>query len=183
MKSFLIHLFKNDVNSMSDKAPGAAHIVGKTSYTRGNVPKINFRDSLFENDSEWIESFGTFNQSKENKFSFRPGQWVDFFPPNFENPGGYSISSSPADSELELAIREGAHPVVRWIYEEAKENDEVSERMHKCSYQFCYLNFFSKTLFCVWCALQISIVEGIVILTLFHFESHRTREKWVIFFS
>ncbi|CBY37752.1 unnamed protein product [Oikopleura dioica] len=65
-------------------------------------------------------------ESKENKFSFRPGQWVDFFPPNFENPGGYSISSSPADSELELAIREGSHPVVRWIYEDAREGDQVS---------------------------------------------------------
>jgi len=30
---------KNDVNSMSDKALGAAHIVGKTNNTRGNVPK------------------------------------------------------------------------------------------------------------------------------------------------
>ena len=29
-------------------------------------------------------------------FSFKPGQWVDFFAPGVDKPGGYSIASSPA---------------------------------------------------------------------------------------
>ena len=29
-------------------------------------------------------------------FTFRPGQWVDFYAPGVDKPGGYSIASSPS---------------------------------------------------------------------------------------
>ena len=29
------------------------------------------------------------------EFAFRPGQWVDFYAPGVDKPGGYSIASSP----------------------------------------------------------------------------------------
>ena len=61
--------------------------------------------------------------------SFKPGQWVDFFPKNFENPGGFSISSAPDDlPNVELAIRSSPHPVVQWVFSDnCKENEIVQE--------------------------------------------------------
>ena len=63
------------------------------------------------------------------KPSFKPGQWVDFFPKNFENPGGFSISSAPDDlPNVELAIRSSPHPVVQWVFSDnCKENEIVQE--------------------------------------------------------
>ena len=59
---------------------------------------------------------------------FQPGQWVDFFPPKFENPGGFSISSAPNElPELELAIRKSDHPVVKWVFDNCEEGQEVQE--------------------------------------------------------
>lgn len=51
------------------------------------------------------------------KTGFKPGQWVDFWPTGFENPGGFSISSSPNElPKIELAIRTSPHPVVKWVF-------------------------------------------------------------------
>ena len=64
-----------------------------------------------------------------NQPSFKPGQWVDFFPKNFENPGGFSISSAPDDlPNIELAIRSSPHPVVKWVFSDnCKENEIIKE--------------------------------------------------------
>jgi len=57
---------------------------------------------------------------------FKPGQWVDFFPPQYKNPGGFSISSSPdLLPDIELAIRASPHPVVQWVFDQAKVDDIV----------------------------------------------------------
>ena len=68
-------------------------------------------------------------QTTNLKPSFKPGQWVDFFPKNFENPGGFSISSAPDDlPNIELAIRSSPHPVVQWVFSDnCKENEIVKE--------------------------------------------------------
>ena len=68
-------------------------------------------------------------QATNLKPSFKPGQWVDFFPKHFENPGGFSISSAPDDlPNIELAIRSSPHPVVQWVFSDnCKENEIVKE--------------------------------------------------------
>ena len=69
---------------------------------------------------------------------FRPGQWVDFFPPQWERPGGFSISSSPDDlPQIELAIRQSPHPVVEWVFqnEDCKVDQTVEESFEFYSLQ------------------------------------------------
>lgn len=67
--------------------------------------------------------------SQVSKVKFTPGQWVDFWPPKVENPGGFSISSAPGNlPQIELAIRDSPHPVVKWIHSEnCQEGSSVQE--------------------------------------------------------
>ena len=50
----------------------------------------------------------TLRVHERERFSFRPGQWVDFYAPGVEKPGGYSIASSPGsfarDGTFALAV-------------------------------------------------------------------------------
>ena len=63
---------------------------------------------------------------------FQPGQWVDFFPPQFENPGGFSISSAPNQlPEIELAIRQSEHPVVKWVFDSCQAGQDIQESFSK----------------------------------------------------
>uniref|UniRef100_UPI00398E67FB oxidoreductase NAD-binding domain-containing protein 1 isoform X2 n=1 Tax=Pristiophorus japonicus TaxID=55135 RepID=UPI00398E67FB len=53
-------------------------------------------------------------------FSFKAGQWVDFFIPGTSKVGGFSICSSPGllerESILELAVKYSRHPPAHWIH-------------------------------------------------------------------
>ena len=68
---------------------------------------------------------------------FKPGQWVDFFPPQYKNPGGFSISSSPdLLPDIELAIRASPHPVVQWVFDQAKVDDIVQDCLNPVNSTF-----------------------------------------------
>ena len=68
------------------------------------------------------------NDTEIEHVKFKPGQWVDFFPPRYERPGGFSISSSPDTlPEIELAIRASPHPVVQWVFDQAKVDQIVQD--------------------------------------------------------
>ncbi|NWX98828.1 OXND1 protein, partial [Nothoprocta ornata] len=53
-------------------------------------------------------------------FTFKAGQWVDFFIPGISVVGGFSICSSPGLLEregiLELAVKNAHHPPAHWIH-------------------------------------------------------------------
>ncbi|XP_010891289.1 oxidoreductase NAD-binding domain-containing protein 1 isoform X2 [Esox lucius] len=53
-------------------------------------------------------------------FTFRAGQWVDFFIPGVEKAGGFSICSSPGllqrEGVIELAVKYTQHPPAHWIH-------------------------------------------------------------------
>ncbi|XP_051467193.1 oxidoreductase NAD-binding domain-containing protein 1 isoform X3 [Apus apus] len=55
-------------------------------------------------------------------FTFKAGQWVDFFIPGISVVGGFSICSSPGLLEregiLELAVKHTVHPPAHWIHTE-----------------------------------------------------------------
>jgi ferredoxin-NADP reductase len=62
-------------------------------------------------------------------FSFRPGQWVDFFIPGMEAIGGYSITSTPSQlPTLSLAIKVSRHPPAQWVHSQARVGMQVHVR-------------------------------------------------------
>ncbi|XP_074431079.1 oxidoreductase NAD-binding domain-containing protein 1 isoform X2 [Larus michahellis] len=66
-------------------------------------------------------------------FTFKAGQWVDFFIPGVSVVGGFSICSSPGLLEregiLELAVKHTAHPPAHWIHTECTLDSEVALRV------------------------------------------------------
>ena len=64
--------------------------------------------------------------------TFKAGQWVDFFIPNVEMIGGFSMCSPPSDLEdeksLSLAVKYSEWPPANWLHKIAKEDDCVSIR-------------------------------------------------------
>ncbi|XP_009674698.2 oxidoreductase NAD-binding domain-containing protein 1 isoform X4 [Struthio camelus] len=66
-------------------------------------------------------------------FTFKAGQWVDFFIPGVSVVGGFSICSSPRllerDGILELAVKRAVHPPAHWIHTECTLDSEVALRV------------------------------------------------------
>ncbi|XP_010005839.1 PREDICTED: oxidoreductase NAD-binding domain-containing protein 1 isoform X2 [Chaetura pelagica] len=66
-------------------------------------------------------------------FTFKAGQWVDFFIPGISVVGGFSICSSPGLLEregiLELAVKHTVHPPAHWIHTECTLDSEVALRV------------------------------------------------------
>ncbi|XP_010148357.1 PREDICTED: oxidoreductase NAD-binding domain-containing protein 1 isoform X2 [Eurypyga helias] len=66
-------------------------------------------------------------------FTFKAGQWVDFFIPGVSVVGGFSICSSPGllkrEGILELAVKRAAHPPAHWIHTECALGSEVALRV------------------------------------------------------
>lgn len=68
----------------------------------------------------------------DKDFSFKAGQWVDFFIPGVSVVGGFSICSSPRLLEqermIELAVKYANHPPALWIHNKCTLNSEVAVR-------------------------------------------------------
>ncbi|KAM8966642.1 oxidoreductase NAD-binding domain-containing protein 1 [Pelodytes ibericus] len=68
-----------------------------------------------------------------NEFSFKAGQWVDFFIPGVPKVGGFSICSSPGllqrEGILELAVKYNLHPPAHWIHTQCSLGSEVALRV------------------------------------------------------
>ncbi|NXL88547.1 OXND1 protein, partial [Alectura lathami] len=73
-------------------------------------------------------------------FTFKAGQWVDFFIPGVSVIGGFSMCSSPGllerEGVLELAVKYTDHPPARWVHTECTLGSEVALRvgadLHGC---------------------------------------------------
>ncbi|XP_026087768.1 oxidoreductase NAD-binding domain-containing protein 1-like isoform X2 [Carassius auratus] len=61
-------------------------------------------------------------------FSFRAGQWVDFFIPGVDTVGGFSICSSPGllrrEGVIELAVKNTRHPPAHWIHTKSSDTEQ-----------------------------------------------------------
>ena len=63
-------------------------------------------------------------------FRFRPGQWVDFFVPQKDFVGGFSLCSPPdAVPSLTLAVKRSTHAPAAWVTNEAAVGDVVEVRV------------------------------------------------------
>ncbi|XP_029796192.1 oxidoreductase NAD-binding domain-containing protein 1 [Suricata suricatta] len=69
----------------------------------------------------------------DKDFSFKAGQWVDFFIPGVSVVGGFSICSSPRLLEqervIELAVKYANHPPALWIHNQCALDSEVAVRV------------------------------------------------------
>ncbi|KAM5232008.1 oxidoreductase NAD-binding domain-containing protein 1 isoform 1-T2 [Hipposideros larvatus] len=69
----------------------------------------------------------------DKDFSFKAGQWVDFFIPGVSVVGGFSICSSPRLLEqermIELAVKYTNHPPALWIHNQCTLDSEVAVRV------------------------------------------------------
>lgn len=69
----------------------------------------------------------------DKEFSFKAGQWVDFFIPGVSVVGGFSICSSPKLLEqermIELAVKHTNHPPSLWIHNQCTRGSEVAVRV------------------------------------------------------
>ncbi|XP_057593857.1 oxidoreductase NAD-binding domain-containing protein 1 isoform X2 [Hippopotamus amphibius kiboko] len=75
----------------------------------------------------------------DKAFSFKAGQWVDFFIPGVSVVGGFSICSSPRLLEqermIELAVKYTNHPPALWIHNQCTLDSEVAVRVGG---EFCF---------------------------------------------
>ncbi|XP_054462073.1 oxidoreductase NAD-binding domain-containing protein 1 [Anoplopoma fimbria] len=66
-------------------------------------------------------------------FSFKAGQWVDFFIPGVETVGGFSMCSSPdllqREGVVELAVKYTKHPPAHWIHTMCTVGSRVAMRV------------------------------------------------------
>lgn len=69
----------------------------------------------------------------DKDFSFKAGQWVDFFIPGVSVVGGFSICSSPQLLEqeriIELAVKYTNHPPAVWVHNKCTLDSEVALRV------------------------------------------------------
>ncbi|KAH0510268.1 Oxidoreductase NAD-binding domain-containing protein 1 [Microtus ochrogaster] len=69
----------------------------------------------------------------DKDFSFKAGQWVDFFIPGVSVVGGFSICSSPQLLEqeriIELAVKYTDHPPAIWVHKKCTLDSEVALRV------------------------------------------------------
>ncbi|XP_030300387.1 oxidoreductase NAD-binding domain-containing protein 1 isoform X2 [Calypte anna] len=83
------------------------------------------------NESETVKRLRLAVANKD--FTFKAGQWVDFFIPGLSVVGGFSICSSPGLLEregiLELAVKHTDHPPAHWIHTECTLDSEVALRV------------------------------------------------------
>ncbi|XP_005387509.1 PREDICTED: oxidoreductase NAD-binding domain-containing protein 1 isoform X2 [Chinchilla lanigera] len=69
----------------------------------------------------------------DKDFSFKAGQWIDFFIPGVSVVGGFSMCSSPRLLEqermIELAVKHTNHPPALWVHNECTLDSEVAVRV------------------------------------------------------
>ncbi|XP_019391128.1 PREDICTED: oxidoreductase NAD-binding domain-containing protein 1 [Crocodylus porosus] len=85
----------------------------------------------FTNESETVKRLRLAVMNKD--FTFKAGQWVDFFIPGLDIVGGFSICSSPGlleqEGVLELAVKHTVHPPAHWIHTQCTLDSEVALRV------------------------------------------------------
>lgn len=66
-------------------------------------------------------------------FTFKAGQWVDFFIPDVEKVGGFSMCSSPGllqrEGVVELAVKYAKHPPAHWVHTTCTVGSKVAMRV------------------------------------------------------
>ncbi|XP_042290798.1 oxidoreductase NAD-binding domain-containing protein 1 [Thunnus maccoyii] len=126
-----------------------SRLLGASSIKRRNMTSRRQMDHLERTASNSRQNAlypakvcGIINESETVKrlriavhpdFSFKAGQWVDFFIPGVEKVGGFSMCSSPGllqrDGVIELAVKYSKHPPAHWIHTTCTLGSHVAMRV------------------------------------------------------
>ncbi|KAM7384049.1 hypothetical protein PAMA_011412 [Pampus argenteus] len=126
-----------------------SRLLGTSSIKRRNMTSKRQMDHLERTASNSrqnalypAEVCGIINESETVKrlriavhpdFSFKAGQWVDFFIPGVETVGGFSMCSSPGllqrEGVIELAAKYTKHPPAHWIHKTCTVGSRVAMRV------------------------------------------------------
>ncbi|CAN9503851.1 unnamed protein product [Ophioblennius macclurei] len=124
-------------------------LLGPTSTSRRNMTSRRQMDHLERTASNSrqnalypAEVCGIINESETVKrlriaahpdFTFKAGQWVDFFIPGVETVGGFSMCSSPGllqrEGVVELAVKYAKHPPAHWVHTMCTVGSRVAMRV------------------------------------------------------
>ncbi|XP_019364208.1 PREDICTED: oxidoreductase NAD-binding domain-containing protein 1 [Gavialis gangeticus] len=126
-------------NSASCYCTGNGTMKSKRKMDHLERTANNFRQEVispakvcgFTNESETVKRLRLAVINKD--FTFKAGQWVDFFIPGLDIVGGFSICSSPGlleqEGVLELAVKHTVHPPAHWIHTQCTLDSEVALRV------------------------------------------------------
>ncbi|XP_053190902.1 oxidoreductase NAD-binding domain-containing protein 1 [Scomber japonicus] len=126
-----------------------SRLLGASSIKRRNMSSRRQMDHLERTASNSRQNAlypaqvcGIINESETVKrlriavhpdFSFKAGQWVDFFIPGVEKVGGFSMCSSPGllqrEGVIELAVKNSKHPPAHWIHTACTVGSHVAMRV------------------------------------------------------
>ncbi|XP_070702495.1 oxidoreductase NAD-binding domain-containing protein 1 isoform X2 [Pempheris klunzingeri] len=132
--------------SLSLSSPGAgllsSRLLVPSSHTRQMDHLERTASNYRQNALYPAEVCGIINESETVKrlriavhpdFSFKAGQWVDFFIPGVEKVGGFSMCSSPGllqrEGVVELAIKNSKHPPAHWVHTTCTVGSQVAMRV------------------------------------------------------
>ncbi|XP_023286863.1 oxidoreductase NAD-binding domain-containing protein 1 [Seriola lalandi dorsalis] len=139
--------------SFSVSGPAASlfcrRLLSPSTVTRRNMSSKRQMDHLEKTASNSrqnalypAEVCGIINESETVKrlriavhpdFSFKAGQWVDFFIPGVEKVGGFSMCSSPGllqrEGVIELAVKYTKHPPAHWVHTMCTVGSRVAMRV------------------------------------------------------
>ncbi|KAG7500411.1 hypothetical protein JOB18_017703 [Solea senegalensis] len=124
-------------------------VMAPRSITGGNMSSKRKMDHLERTASNSrqnavypAEVCGIINESETVKrlriavhpdFSFKAGQWVDFFIPGVEKVGGFSMCSSPGllqrEGVIDLAVKYTQHPPAHWVHTMCTVGSKVDMRV------------------------------------------------------
>ncbi|XP_014852178.1 PREDICTED: oxidoreductase NAD-binding domain-containing protein 1 isoform X1 [Poecilia mexicana] len=130
-------------------APLCRLLLGSGSSNRRNMSSTKQTDHLERTASNYRQNAlypaqvcGIVTESETVKrlriavhpdFSFKAGQWVDFYIPGVEKVGGFSMCSSPGllqrEGVVELAIKYAKHPPAHWVHTVCTVGSRVAMRV------------------------------------------------------
>ncbi|KAJ7386687.1 Oxidoreductase NAD-binding domain-containing protein 1 [Desmophyllum pertusum] len=107
--------------SMSAKSNGAASNSTHLERTDNSSRQESVTSATVTEISQLSETVKKLHlKVEDNRFIFKPGQWVDFFIPGVHTVGGFSICSSPRElkekSTIELAVKHSDHRPALWVH-------------------------------------------------------------------
>ncbi|XP_006823724.1 oxidoreductase NAD-binding domain-containing protein 1-like [Saccoglossus kowalevskii] len=124
---FPVFRFKMSQSEPTDAGPD--HLQ-RTSHNTRNPTVTSAVVTSIRQESETVK--GLTLKIEDKDFTFKAGQWVDFFIPGVDVFTGYSMCSSAKklkdENLMDLAIKYSDYPPTEWVHKECQEGSEVSIR-------------------------------------------------------
>ncbi|XP_077979157.1 oxidoreductase NAD-binding domain-containing protein 1-like [Glandiceps talaboti] len=116
---------------MSDSVTGKEDHLQRTKHDFRQINVTPATVCSITEESETVKALTL--KVDENHFTFKAGQWIDFFIPGIEIFTGYSMCSSPQrlreKGELQLAVKFSDYPPTEWVHTKCQVGSQVTIRV------------------------------------------------------